>query len=385
MVIHMKIAMIVDAWKPILGGGQIVAYELAKRFSEHYNINVDLFVMNLVGYNRGKIEQINENFKIIYVGKKRGLNLGDRILWIFEFIKEFLNHYKKKKYDLIYSHTYLPGVPAKVLGYIFKIPVIYHIHGANNLEIGEKNIMFYVEKILLTKLKYDLEISVLKNFKYINNVNKVIYIPNGVNIEIFEHGYKKFIKYKKNNEFKILFVGRFDKIKGLHILIEAITLIKKQLIDRNARFYFVGYGYEEKHIKNLINKLKLEDLIIFKGKLIGDDLIKEYVTSDLFILPSLSEGFPLTVLEAWACRLPVLATSVGDLPNIIKEDYNGWLVNPGNAKELSEKLKYILNLDRKDLIKIGKNGYNLVRKKYNWNKIIEKIYYELIKTIQGQN
>jgi glycosyltransferase involved in cell wall biosynthesis len=93
----------------------------------------------------------------------------------------------------------------------------------------------------------------------------------------------------------------------------------------------------------------------------------------------LSEGFPLTVLEAWACKLPVLTTSVGELPYVIKEDYNGWLVNPNNPDELAEKLKYILNLNKTKLSTIGENGHNLVKEKYNWDTIIENIYNELVK------
>ena len=134
--------------------------------------------------------------------------------------------------------------------------------------------------------------------------------------------------------------------------------------------------------KNLIKKFNLENLIIIREKLIGDDLIKEYVTSDLFILPSLSEGFPLTVLEAWACKLPVLTTSVGELPYIIKENHNGWLVEPNNVEEISHKLEYILKLDHKKLTKVGENGYKLVKEKYDWNEIIGNIYNELTKTIK---
>ncbi|MDK2946433.1 MAG: hypothetical protein PWQ85_1212 [Geotoga sp.] len=378
----MRIAMIIEAWKPIWGGGQAVAYEIGKRLSENYDVKIDLFVMNLVGYEGDNIEQINGNFRIIHVGKKRTWCFKDRILWTYEVIKEILNYHKKEKYDLIYAHAYLPGIPAKLLSVTLKIPICYHIHGANNLEIGKRNLISLVEKVLLTQIKYDLEFSVSKNFLKYKNVNKVKYIPNGVNVEIFEKGYKKFINNKNNNEFKILFVGRFDKVKGLHVLIKAIASLKNHLINKNAKFYLVGYGYDEDNLKNLIKKFDLENLIVFRGKLVGDDLIKEYVTSDLFVLPSLSEGFPLTVLEAWACKLPVLVTSVGELQYIIKEDYNGWLISPGSAKELSEKLKYVLNLDRKKLAEVGENGHESVKEKYNWDEIIKNIYDELTKVIR---
>lgn len=74
-MIGMRIAMIIEAWKPIWGGGQAVAYEIGKRLSENYDVKIDLFVMNLVGYEGDNIEQINGNFRIIHVGKKKDMVL----------------------------------------------------------------------------------------------------------------------------------------------------------------------------------------------------------------------------------------------------------------------------------------------------------------------
>jgi len=376
----MKIAMIIEGWKSKWGRGQIVTYEIGKKLSENYNVKIDLFVMNLVGYKGDKIEYVNRNFRVIYVGKKRMLCFRDRIIWMYELMKEILNYHKKEKYNLIYAHTNLPGFPAKLLSKVLKIPIVYHVHGANNLEIGKKNLFRYVEKFLLTQIRYDLEITVSRKFlNYDDNVNNVVYVPNGVDLKRFDRIYYETKHEKNEDEFKILFVGRFEQVKGLDILILAISKIKEHLINANARIYFIGYGSEENNLKKIVNDLDLDCLVKFKEPLFGNNLIEEYITSDLFILPSLSEGFPLTVLEAWACKLPVLTTSVGELPYIIKDDYNGWLVNPNNPNELAEKLKYILNLDKNKLSKIGKNGYNIVKEKYNWDIIIEKIYNELIK------
>ena len=92
----MRMAMIIEAWKPIWGGGQAVAYEIGKRLSKDYGVKVDLFVMNLVGYEGDYIEQINENFRIIHVGKKRKWCFKDRIIWMFELINEILKYHKTK-------------------------------------------------------------------------------------------------------------------------------------------------------------------------------------------------------------------------------------------------------------------------------------------------
>ena len=371
----MKIAMIIEAWKPIWGGGQAVAYEIGKRLSRDYNVKIDLFVMNLVGYEGEKIEQINENFRIIHVGKKRNWCFKDRIIWMFELMKEILSYHKKEKYDLVYTHANLPGLPAKILSMILRIPVIYHVHGTG-IEAIEKmygkglksKFLYMVEVFLQRIIKYNVEITVDRRFLQYKNVNRPVYIPNGVDLKKFEN-----VNAKKEDEFfKVLFVGRLHPQKGLTYLMDAVNLIKDDL-SKNVKFVIVGDGEEKNNLINKVKYLHLGDLFIFKEGKFGDDLIREYKSSHLFILPSLYEGFPLTVLEAWACKLPVLATSVGELPYIIKEDYNGWLVKPRNCHELAKKLKYILQLPQAELDKIGSNGYYLVKKEYCWDKVINKI------------
>ena len=244
---------------------------------------------------------------------------------------------------------------------------------------GLKSKFLYMMEVFLQRIiKYDVEITVDRKFLKYKNINKPSYIPNGVDLEKFEN-----INAKKEHKFfKVLFVGRLHSQKGLIYLIDAVNLIKDDL-PNEVKFVIVGDGEEKNYLINKIRHLELKDLFVFKGKIFGDDLIREYKSSHLFILPSLYEGFPLTVLEAWACKLPVLTTSVGELPYIIKDDYNGWLVSPNNVEELSKKLKYVLNLDRKKLTEVGENGYKLVKEKYSWDEIIKNIYDELTNIIRS--
>ncbi|MCD6399530.1 glycosyltransferase family 4 protein, partial [candidate division WOR-3 bacterium] len=134
---------------------------------------------------------------------------------------------------------------------------------------------------------------------------------------------------------------------------------------------------EEKMIRTLIKKWSLEKYFIFKGKLPEKELLKEYKSSTLFVLPSLFEGMPLTLLEAWASSLPVIATRVGENPYLIKHRYNGWLVEPGNADELAETLKEVLNTPKQKLKIVGERGYKIVKRVYTWDRVAEntlKIY-----------
>ena len=126
--------------------------------------------------------------------------------------------------------------------------------------------------------------------------------------------------------------------------------------------------YEIKEIKSLVNSVYCKflpaDVLFFKS-------------SHLFILPSLAEGQPITLLEAWAAKLPVVASSVGSVPFFVNRR-NGYLVKLANEKILAETILKAIN--NKKLPLLGENGFRLVRKNYTWDKAAQtylKVYEKL--------
>lgn len=378
----MRVAMIIEAWNPIWGGGQVHVYEICKRLVR-YGIEIDLYVMALKDREGNVYNQTEEAFegklRIIRVGIPKSFTFLSRVLWIFEVMMAILRAHKKSPYHLIHAHANLPGLPAKILSKLLHIPVVYTVHGSG-IEALEKmygrgimsKILYFIEVFLQRKLKYDVEITVDRRFLKYGNVNIPIYIPNGVDIEKFDK-----VCVPKSKMFKILFVGRIHPQKGLRYLVEAVDLIRSDF-ERNLGVVFIVGGStewteEEKVIRKLIKEKGLEKYFVFKGKLPEDKLIREYRSSTLFILPSLFEGMPLTLLEAWASKLPVIATRVGENPYLIKHGYNGWLVEPGNSEDLSRALADSMNMPRPKLERVGKHGHNEVKDKYSWNKVVERV------------
>ena len=126
-------------------------------------------------------------------------------------------------------------------------------------------------------------------------------------------------------------------------------------------------------MKKLSSDLGLNDFVNFRGKIYGDDLIKEYKSSHLFILPSLYEGQPLTLLEAWGAKLPVLVTDVGGNKDFVNEE-NGVLVNSKDVNGLSKELLKLVNKDRNALKQMGLSGYQMVKENYTWDKVAKKTW-----------
>ena len=148
---------------------------------------------------------------------------------------------------------------------------------------------------------------------------------------------------------------------------------------KNVYLILVGNGKLKKYLKNESKKLKLTDKIIFKGELKGKKLIKEYKTSHLFVLPSIYEGQPLTLLEAWAAKIPVVVTDVGANKNFVENGKNGYLVSPKNPKALAEKIIFVLKNQNRDFL--GENGYEMVKKNYSWDSAVEKTYQVYLKVL----
>lgn len=168
-----------------------------------------------------------------------------------------------------------------------------------------------------------------------------LYIPNGVDTRKFNPNVKGL--NIDTEKIKIIWVGRKEGLKGYKI------------------------------IKNL----RKDFFVIECTSVAYEEMPKYYNSADVFVLPSFYEGMPLTVLEAMACGLPVVAFRVGGLPDCVFDGVNGYLVEPGNVSELIEKIKLAYENRRK----LGRKGRKLCELIFNWKNVAEcytKVYNEVL-------
>lgn len=373
IIIGMKTCVLIDAWFPHIGGGQIHAWELAKDLTDNHKIDVDIITRkhpgevnnNLLGY-KGKLGVV----KVIRFSPSLPFeNLFGRTIYLIQSLIYLI----PKKFDLVHVHAFSPAIPGKIISTIKKIPIIMTIHGTSvegykgvNLTLREK-FFLEVERILLFKIKYTAEISVSSDLKSIENVNKKIdIIPTGANISQFSNQ-----NVKKDKRFKILFVGRLHRQKGLNYLIQAM----KSIIEQHpyVKLVIVGQGGEKDNLVKIANQTigsNWNRSIEFKT-LSQNELIKEYLSASLFVLPSIYEGSPIVLFEAWGAKLPVVTSKVGALPDFIKSGLNGYLVDSKDSSKLGLKICEAIN--NKELTKMGEEGYKTA-KEYSWHNMAEKVF-----------
>jgi glycosyltransferase involved in cell wall biosynthesis len=198
--------------------------------------------------------------------------------------------------------------------------------------------------------------------------NPIAVISNGINTLKLKPNL-----YNKNTDKKnILFLSRIHKIKGLDNLINAWNIIPSDL-RKNWNLRIIGTGEMNylKTIQRLIDSLNLGKEIKLVGSKFDQEKIFEFQNSELFVLPSYSEGFPIAVLEALACGLPVITTKGTPWEELIT--YNaGWWIDIG-IEPLATALTEAMSLNDEERITMGLNGRKLVEEKYSIDSVAQKI------------
>jgi glycosyltransferase involved in cell wall biosynthesis len=314
-------------------------------------------------------------------------------------IEAFFNIYSlldSEKPDILFllsTKAGFYGAWAKLLFNLFrpeKIKIIYRIGGwafTEKLPSWRKNIYFWLEKIvaplkdqIIVVSKNDEQLAIEKN---LCSANKIKVISNGLEIQTFRKELiKKTVARKKlkvnKNKLIIGTIANFYRNKGLLVLIDAANELFKQQPNLKEKIIFViiGEGPERKIIETKIKQYQLDNFIQLTGPI---PRARKYLNIfDIFTAPSLKEGFGWAILEATAAGLPIAATNVGGIPEIIEDKKTGLLVNPANHIELTEALKKLI--EDKNLRKRLGQAAQLKSKQFSQEKMISE-YLRLITQI----
>lgn len=329
---------------------------------------------------KGEVEtigKINDNVKVIYLpfGTKLGYYLN-----VFA-LKKIIS---KEKPDLINAHYASGyGTLGRLSGFNKKLlnvwgSDVYDFPNESKLKkrIIEKNLKNYTA---IASTSYCMA---EETKKYLENKSKEIFItPFGVDTEKF----KNLNIEKKENEITIGIVKTLTEKYGIEYLIKAIKELENILDIENykkIRLLIYGKGELKNKLEDLTKELQIEDKVIFKGYISNEDVPKALNEMDIFVVPSIldSESFGVAAVEAMACEIPVIASSVGGLKEVIVDKETGYLVPKKDHKEIAKYLKKLI-LDKNLRISLGKNGRKRVLENYDWNSNVDymiKIYREIV-------
>jgi glycosyltransferase involved in cell wall biosynthesis len=319
----------------------------------------------------GMIDNVNEGFLV----KLQVLT--------FLFFNVIFSLRKLKSMDIVHVQWPIPnGLGGIFLKKIYRIPYINTIHGEEVHLSKRFHLLFALRWLVNNSSKTITNSTATRKFclKAGLDGDKIDVIPFGVDTNFF----RPLEVNKDENIFQILSVGYLIERKGFEYLIRAMPHVLEE--HANARLKIVGSGPMESELKELIYELELGDEVEIVKNVSDDELLIAYNSSDLFVLPSIvdsqgnTEGLGVVLLEAMACRLPVIGSDVGGIPDIIQDGNTGILVPEKDIDELFRSITYSIK-NENFLNEIAMRGYNNVKIKFCWETIAES-YINHLKDIQ---
>lgn len=289
--------------------------------------------------------------------------------------------------NVVHTHTWYAAFAGFLIKMLKKIPLVVTCHSLEPLrpwkeeQIGagyglslwvEKNAILNADRVIA--VSNEMKNDILKYFDI--KEEKIAVIHNGVDIEKWNRKNTKeaLKKYGIEGEY-VLFVGRTTKQKGIEILLEAAGKIKSKIVivtaGADTKEYFEEIKARALNIKN----------VKFIGEMLSEDeTIELYSNAKVFVCPSIYEPFGIINLEAMACGVPVVASYVGGIKEIIVDGETGFFFKPSDAEELAQKVNTILK-NQALAEKMGENGRKRVVENFSWDSIAKKtiaLYKELI-------
>lgn len=287
---------------------------------------------------------------------------------IFLALPKISRFIKEKKIDVIHAHTRVTQVTAAMLCRLTGTPYVTTCHGFYKKRLSRKLFPCWgAETVAISEAVRDY---LIRDYRLADS--KVCLIHAGVNPHMFlqvDEGVKRQRRqqYNLGGEPLIGIIARLTEEKGHRFLIEAMKQIVKEIY--NAHLLIVGRGRIEKDLKEAVDLAGLNNCIHFYP--VVNQTTEILPLLDVFVLPSLDEGFGLSILEAQAAGLPVVASRVGGVPDLIKDGETGILVAHQDIDGLAKAVIEILK-DKKRAKELGSNARRFVEEEFSVGQFVEK-------------
>jgi len=322
------------------GGPEKLVYDMVKHIIKNQNnikiIKLEICCYDILGHFAEKLIGEKQKINLSLLKRKPGIDL------FYPF--KLASLIKQKKIDVIHAHNATAWFYVTWASILTGVPIVYTEHDRSfPTPLRLKYFHYFFGKYATAVIAVSKAVKKnLEKYEHIKNV-KVIY--NGIDPDLFKPASieEKVLKKKQlglnKNDFVLGNVGRMDYWKNQRILIEILPDLKK--ISPQIKLILVGGGEEEGNLKKSAIKKGAKNDVIFLGQRSEvNQILKAF---DIFVFPSLTEGLPLVVIEAMATGLPIVASYVGGIPELVVNGETGFLVSPTSKEEIKEAIIKLLN------------------------------------------
>jgi len=337
------------------GGMSVYIRELARQLGSRGHC-VDIYT-RLNGSKHNRIIELYDNVRLIHLSA--GNNGYVHKLALYYYLSDFFRalerfkHQEGLHYDLIHSHYWLSGRLGSWVQDRWNLPhlVMFHTLGTvkniaavadqePDLRIAtEKKLTRTCQRILVPTEREKDNLTTYYNA----SPEKIGVAPCGVNLELFQPMERAAARQSlgfDDNESIVLYVGRFDPIKGIDRLLEAVTHLQDH---RRLRLVIIGGDgpdtAEYQNLQKMTRKLGIQNRVTFVGRIEQEHLPPYYSAADVLVVPSYYESFGLVGLESLACGTPVVAAEVGAMRSILQDGETGQIVTPAHPRSLAKAIE----------------------------------------------
>lgn len=350
-----KLKVVYIITKLELGGAQLCVLNCVR------HLDRNSFFVTLISSKKGILAHDarlipNTNFYFIPT-LKRTINLVSDTITFFKLYQ----YLKKNRVDIVHTHSSKAGILGRWAAYLAKVPIILHtIHGFSFHERQfclKKSFFIFLEKItakITSKLITVCQSDIKKGLKYkIGKKEQYILIRNGINKQEFLNLRQK--KQDAQGRPVVAAISCLKPQKAPLDYIRACSIVRE--VFPEAKFLLIGDGILRQKVLQLVKFFRLENNFFLMGwRRDIPSLIRDI---DIFVLSSYWEGLPMSILEAFACAKPVVATAVDGVPEIVKDGENGFLVSPGDYQSLAKKIILLLK-DKNLIFNMGENNRRFI-------------------------
>jgi glycosyltransferase involved in cell wall biosynthesis len=346
-----------------IGGLEKVLYTIALNLDkEKYNVYV--WCLRKGGFYAEKLIKAGIEVNILNISTSRN---PVNIYKLYRLLKKY-------RIDIVHTHAYSAGTAGRISAFLAGIPVIIsHNHSVYDYynwyyHLVERLLSFITDRVICIS---DVVNRFVRETERIN-ANKLVTIHNGIDSvcsvsEKRTSGLRKELGIPINHSI-ICTITHLEEHKGLKYLLESASLLLGS--NSSISFLVVGDGTLTNELKKRCIDLRIEENVVFAGE--RSDILEILSLIDIFVLPSVREGFGLSLLEAMECGKPIIATNVGGIPEVVKSGVNGILVPPKDPEALYSAM--IKLLDDKDMMKkMGYEGKKICKKDFSSKAMVDKV------------
>ena len=278
---------------------------------------------------------------------------------------------EQEQLDLLHVHYAIPHSTAALLAReATGVPYVVTLHGSDVTILGSDPAYHKINTLSVEQADAITAVSgfmAREAYERLGIGKDIIVIPNFVDAEEYQPAPCLVLQQERERDIVVTHVSNFRRVKRVSDLVYAMKIVAKEV--PNSRLLLVGDGPDRHSIERLVDQLDLKDNILMTGY--RSDVSRILKCSDTLVLCSSTESAPLTVLEALSTGLPVIATRVGGIPEIVHDGVNGFLVEPKHPEGIADRILQ-LNDDKTLREKLGIRARKTILEKYTIDKIIKQ-------------